>query len=209
VSEVAAEEFSEETSLPHFGAVLRSKVQQCLWWLVSGLIAIFLTNAFLDVGVILALPLLAIILLIWWLILGIGCFSTGWGHRHQGRTAILVVLAPIAALAVLALLLVPTGKLGAYTQAAATLLFKRTSCERVMIQPNVPNAELRANWAQTGGHGGSAIWSFGYGGFLSMERDIVYDPLGRPEERAVKLLGAQTASCQALWSHYYDCMLDY
>lgn len=177
------------------------------WWLVGVLGSLFTATALLDVTLILVLPILALASAI--VALGFSVRGARLGRRLRGdrRASIVAGSAmPVAGL-LSALLALPVGRLGGLTQAYGVLLLNQDRYERV-IAAQVEPEMLEGAYARSGGSGAARIWTFSYGGFLSIDRDIVYDPLDRPELRAVRLLDATAASCNWLRSHYYDCTLD-
>jgi len=181
------------------------QIRLSYYFLLVALAVVFLISALLDIGIIFAGPLALAVFAIWGLALLVRGLRVAW--KSAPSIGVPAALAPLLSIVAFIAALMPVVTLGNYSQAAATLLLNQASYESAMAKPE--EAPFHKNWTAMGGKGKAAFWSFGYGGSLSIERDIIFDPLDRPESRSLQLVQASAASCRPLWSHYYDCTLDY
>lgn len=199
--------------LPDKGATLSSLSPQnrsTLLWLVVSVSTLTTISFLFDVALIFILPFAMAGIIAWGILLAARSLKIAWLGGSDGVSAFVPLLGFGASALLLTVLFRPAIQFGGYMQAQVVLALHHADYHRIIADPEkLSPADAKRFLVQVRGDRQDRIIAFGYGGFLSIDRDIVYDVRGQPERRAVALLKATSANCWQLRGHFYDCTLDY
>ncbi len=174
-------------------------------WLIASSIALLIMSTVLDLAIVLFGPM-------WVLCVGILFIAITFDGLRQAirpntkpRVRWQIAMVAPAGLLVALPLWYGAMRLGNYLQPQIILQANLTDYEAVRrsLTPEA-EAKMRSLSVTISGNLPSRLVAFSYGGFLSIGRDIVYDPTDAPSTRMAKLVEGRS-SCVWLRDHYWDC----